>query len=115
MSFKSLKKQNDFQNVFNRGNVFGNKVFAFYFVKNQMEENRIGIIVSKKVSKKAVVRNRLRRQIREAYRLNEEQFVKGYDFILIGKQSLLDIGYTEIEKSLKHLFYKKNLMRHKNG
>ena len=94
MSFKSLKKQNDFQNVFNRGNVFGNKVFAFYFVKNGIEENRIGIIVSKKVSKKAVVRNRLRRQIREAYRLNEEQFVSGYDFILIGKQSLLDAGYS---------------------
>ncbi|WKY44515.1 ribonuclease P protein component [Eubacteriaceae bacterium ES2] len=115
MQLLSLKKQNDFNNVFNRGNVFGNKAFAFYFVKNGLEENRIGIIVSKKVSKKAVVRNRLRRQIREAYRLNHEQFVKGYDLILIGKQSLLDTGYTEIEKSLKHLFYKKNLMRQKNG
>ena len=111
MSFKSLKKQNDFKNVFNKGSVFGNKTFAFYFMKNELEENRIGIIISKKISKKAVVRNRLRRQIREAYRLNQELFKEGYDIILIGKQSLVNAAYTEIEKSLKHLFYKKNLMR----
>ncbi|WKY47750.1 ribonuclease P protein component [Eubacteriaceae bacterium ES3] len=115
MKLTSLKKQNDFKNVFNKGSVFGNKAFAFYFLKNGLEENRIGIIVSKKISKKAVVRNRLRRQIREAYRLNQELFFNGYDIIIIGKQALLNTEYTEIEKSLKHLFYKKNLMRKKNG
>ncbi len=113
MKINSLKKENDFKNVFNHGDVFGNRTFVMYFLKNKLEVNRIGIIVSKKISKKAVVRNKIRRQIKEAYRLNEEKITSGYDIILIAREAIKTIDYQKIEKSLMHLFYKKNLLREK--
>lgn len=115
MKINSLKNQNDFKKVFNKGEVFGNRTFVMYFLKNKRGKNRIGIIVSKKISKKAVVRNKIRRQIKEAYRLNEEKLIRGYDIILIAKESIKKTDYQKIEKSLMHLFYKKNLLREKNG
>ncbi len=111
VKIESLSKENEFKRVFKAGDVFGNRVFVFYFLKNNKKENRLGIIVSKKVSKKAVVRNKVKRRIKEAYRHNEDSFTKGYDIILIAKGSIKDVPFSSLEKSLKHLFYKKNLMR----
>lgn len=111
MKINSLKKQNEFNRVFTTGDVFGNKTFVMYYLKNMMETNRLGIVVSKKISKKAVVRNKIKRRIKEAYRLNEDSFLLGYDFIIIAKGSCAEEKYSHLEKSLKHLFYKKNLMR----
>lgn len=115
MKMNSLKKENDFKNVFKKGEVFGNRTFVMYFLKNTFEKNRIGIIVSKKISKKAVVRNKIRRQMKEAYRLNEKNILTGYDIILIARESIKKTDYQKIEKSLMHLFYKKNLLKEKNG
>lgn len=111
VKINSLKKENEFKRVFKIGDVFGNKAFVIYYLKNEETENRLGIIVSKKVSKKAVVRNKIKRRIKEAYRHNEDSFSKGYDIILIAKESITQVPFSSLEKSLKHLFYKKNLMR----
>ena len=75
---ESLKKSKDFQLVYKSGNSFANKYLVMYKMKNDMEENRLGISVSKKVGN-SVVRHRITRLIRESYRLNEEKFEKGYD------------------------------------
>lgn len=107
----TLKKQKDFNKVYQKGKVFGNRNFVLYYLKNGKDTNRLGIIVSKKVSNRAVIRNRIRRQLKEAYRLNENQFAMGYDLIVISKASCIDEKYLVIEKSLKHLFYKEHLMR----
>ncbi len=115
MKINSLKKENDFKKVFSQGEVFGNRTFVMYFIKNRSADNRLGIIVSKKISKKAVVRNKIRRRIKEAYRLNEDKIASGYDVILIARESIKTTDYRTIEKSLLHLFYKKNLLRKKNG
>lgn len=111
VKINSLKKQNDFNRVFKKGEVFGNKTFVIYYLKNSEEINRLGIIVSKKVSKKSVIRNKIRRRIKEAYRFNEDSFLTGYDLIIIAKGSSEEEKYSDLEKSLKHLFYKKHLMR----
>jgi ribonuclease P protein component len=111
IKIESLKKENDFKQVFNKGDVFGNKVFVMYYLKNGSEINRLGIIVSKKVSKKSVVRNKVKRRIKEAFCHNEHSFLKGYDIILIAKEAIIEVPFCSLEKSLKHLFYKKNLMR----
>lgn len=107
----TLKKQKDFQNVYRKGKVFGNRHLVLYFIRNGKDTNRLGVIVSKKVSNRAVVRNKIRRQLKEAYRLNAEQFQSGYDIIVIAKAACKDEYFSVIEKSMKHLFYKKHLMR----
>lgn len=111
MAIETLKKQKDFQHVYQKGKVFGNRNLVLYYIENGKGTNRLGVIVSKKVSNRAVVRNRIRRQLKEAYRKNEARYAVGYDLILIAKATCIDERFGVIEKSLNHLFYKKKLMR----
>ncbi|MDD2414415.1 MAG: ribonuclease P protein component [Eubacteriaceae bacterium] len=106
MALISLKGEKDFNNVFQHGQKFGNRHFQFYYVKNRKDTNRLGIIVSKKVSKNAVVRNKIRRRIRESFRINGCCFKLGYDLIIIAKKRCVQASYQELNQSLKHLFYK---------
>ena len=106
---ESLKKRKDFQKVYNKGKSFANKYLVMYKLSNHMESNRLGISVSKKVGN-SVVRHRLTRLIRESYRLNEEQFEKGYDYVVIARPSAKGISYFDMEKSLLHI---KNLHNRK--
>ena len=49
-------------------------------IRDSLKENRVGITVGKKLGK-AVTRNRVRRRLREIYRLHESQFLPGYDLV----------------------------------
>ena len=73
-----------------------------YILKNETNENRLGISVSKKVGT-SVVRHRLTRLIRESYRLNEEKFITGIDIVIIARIGAKDIDYVTMEKAIKHL------------
>ena len=59
----SLKKNKDFQNVYRKGKSYANKYFVMYVLKNNTEENRIGISVSKKVGN-SVIRHHITRLVR---------------------------------------------------
>jgi len=58
-----LRKNSDFQRLYKSGKRFASANLAFYFVPSNMEYSQIGFVVSKKVSKRAVVRNTLRRRV----------------------------------------------------
>ena len=79
---QSLKKNRDFQNVYKKGTSFANSYLVMYILENGLQENRIGISVSKKVGN-SVVRHHLTRLIRESYRLSEEHFRCGIDIVVI--------------------------------
>ena len=99
---QSLKKNRDFQNVYKKGTSFANSYLVMYILENGLQENRIGISVSKKVGN-SVVRHHLTRLIRESYRLSEEHFRCGYDIVVIVRTSAKEKGYHEIESALIHL------------
>ena len=99
---ESLKKNRDFQVVYKKGKSFGNKYLVMYVLPNELGKNRIGILVSKKVGN-SIVRHHLTRLIRESYRLHEEQFLCGYDVIVIARTTAKDRSYHEIESALIHL------------
>lgn len=73
-----------------------------YALQNARTRNRLGISVSKKVGN-SVIRHRLTRLVRESYRLNEELFKKGYDFVVIVRPEAKEKSYREIESALLHL------------
>jgi len=73
-----------------------------YVYKNDYEENRIGISVSKKVGN-SVVRHRLTRLIRESYRLNKSMFNSGLDIVIIARIGAKEKVYKEIESAFMHL------------
>lgn len=98
----SIKKKRDFLNVYHQGKSYANKYLVMYVLKNNSGENRFGITVSKKVGN-SVVRHRVTRLIRESIRLNLEQFEKGFDIVLIARNTAKGRGYFEIESAVKHL------------
>lgn len=102
----TLKKNNEFQNVFLKGKWYSSKYLVIYVVKNSDNFNKVGIAVGKKVAK-SVKRNRIRRVIREAYRLNENNIMQGNDIVIVWRNKIeekdvkLDIIQSDLLKCLK--------------
>lgn len=107
---ESLKKNKDFQFVYQNGESKGNKYLVMYKLPNGTERNRLGISVSKKVGN-SVVRHHLTRLIRESYRLNEHRFDGGLDMIVIARPSAKECSFFEIESALLHLSRKHHIIR----
>ena len=99
---ESLKKNQDFKNVYRRGKSYANKYLVMYVLPNQTEGNRLGISVSKKVGN-SVIRHHLTRLIRESYRLHEEMFNSVLDIVVVARSTARDISYHEVESALLHL------------
>ena len=99
---ESLKKNKDFQLVYKKGKSYANKYLVMYILENNLNENRIGISVSKKVGN-SVVRHRFTRIIREIYRLQESRFQRGLDIVVVCRASAKDKGYKDMESALIHL------------
>ena len=99
---ESLKKNSDFQNVYQRGKSYANRYLVMYILKNGTDKNRLGISVSKKVGN-SVVRHHLTRLIREVYRLHEETFNNGLDVVIIVRVTAKNISYHEMESAVVHL------------
>lgn len=99
---ESLKKSKDFQNVYNKGNSYANRLLVMYVLENHTDKNRLGISVSKKVGN-SVIRHHLTRLIREGYRLQEDMFNSGLDIVVVARSTAKDISYHEVESALLHL------------
>ena len=106
---QGLRKDADFRKVYRHGKSIANRYLVMYTFKNKSDSNRVGISVSKKVGK-ANVRNKVRRRIKESYRLNiDGNIKKGYDIVFIARVSASDVDYKDIESAMKHLVKKANL------
>ena len=99
---ESLKKNRDFQNVYNNGKSYANKYLVMYVLENNLNKNRIGISVSKKVGN-SVIRHHITRLVRESYRLQEDVFNSSLDIVVIARGTAREVGYKEIESALLHL------------
>ncbi len=99
---ESLKKNEEFRKVYNKGKSCANRYLVMYLLKMDGPQNRLGISVSKKVGN-SVVRHRITRLIRECYRLHENEFQKGYWIVVIARNAAKGIDYQKMEKALLHL------------
>ncbi|MCR6545645.1 ribonuclease P protein component [Dehalobacterium formicoaceticum] len=100
-----LKSPKDFRLTYKKGKSLVNPYLVLYFRKNQKNTYRIGFSVSKKVGK-AVIRNRVKRKLREICRLNEKLFSIGYDYIFVVRVRSKDASYHKLEKNLLDLIHK---------
>ena len=98
----SLKNNRDFVNVYTSGRSYANKSLVIYTLKNASDRNRLGISVSKKVGN-SVVRHRLKRLIKESYRLHEKMFNSGLDIVVIARKGSDACDFAGIESALLHL------------
>ena len=102
-----LKKNIDFQRVYKKRNITGNRNIIAFYKKNNLDNKRLGFTITKKVGN-AVTRNRLKRQFKDIYYNNFNLLKDGYDYVFVIKKSCLDISYKELEASFRHICRKLN-------
>ncbi|MDD9270854.1 ribonuclease P protein component [Paenibacillus sp. GCM10023248] len=106
-----LAKREDFNKIYRYGKSMANHQFVLYYLPQpKLDHFRLGISVSKKVGN-AVVRNRLRRMIKEIVRLKKENMAPHYDYILLVRKPAADMEYVELEKSIWHVVRKASLLK----
>ncbi|MGH1426937.1 MAG: ribonuclease P protein component [Arenicella sp.] len=103
-SFRLLKPS-EFQTVYKHGQWASNRELSINVVKHSKPSSRLGITVSKKVSKRAVDRNRIKRHIREWYRKNKHR-CHNFDIVLTAKPAIQQKTMAEIQLSLEDIWRK---------
>lgn len=104
----SLKKNSDFRRLYSKGKSAVNPYTVVYCRRNRDGVNRVGFTVSAKLGH-AVVRNRIRRQLREIYRLNSSSLKQGYDIIIVARSRCVGAQYGKIESAVLDAFSKLSL------
>ena len=101
---QSLKLNRDFRRVY-KGASFAGGYTVVYARKNRAEYNRLGLTVSKSAGN-AVVRNRLKRLMRESYRLMEDGIKTGYDIVIVARNRAADKKMQDIKKDISYSLHK---------
>lgn len=97
-----VTKNQDFSKIIQNRKYMKNNLFAIYYKENNLENVRFGISVSKKIGN-AVVRNKIKRQMKNIIDKNKNLFKKEIDYIIIIRRGILDCNFHEIEDSLINL------------
>ncbi|MCL5981480.1 MAG: ribonuclease P protein component [Firmicutes bacterium] len=97
---KRLRKNWQFKQVFGQGRSAATREIVFYFLANNLGFNRTGFVTSKKLGV-AVVRNRVKRVMREAYRTWEGQLPKGFDMVFVARPAAVGRDFQRIVAEMK--------------
>ncbi|MEG2657916.1 MAG: ribonuclease P protein component, partial [Clostridiales bacterium] len=97
-----LKKRKDFTKTYKKGRSVNGKSIILCYRRTTKPCFRIGFTVSKKVGN-AVVRNKVRRRLKEIVRLNQECFANNYDYIFIARSIAKKTSYLDLEKEMLSL------------
>ena len=106
---KALKLNHIFRRLYATSG-HANSCLVLYARKNNTDTNRVGITVSKKLGK-AVVRNRIRRRVREVYRLNESRFAPGWDIVVVARSRCLTASFEKLTQSYLALAEKAGILQ----
>lgn len=96
-----IKSSREYTEIINTNKSKRNKYFSIYYRKNN-NGNRYGITVPKKTGT-AVVRNKIKRRIKNIIDNNKNTIQNSYDYVIIVKKGIVDLTYFEIEKELLKL------------
>lgn len=104
----ALKLNHIFRRLYKTKGV-ANSHIVLYARPNHSDRNRVGITVSKKLGG-AVVRNRIRRRLREVYRLNEDAFKPGFDIVVVARSKSVDAPFPTLVKAYLSLAEKAGIL-----
>jgi ribonuclease P protein component len=99
-----LRRKEDINNVFKRGGIAAGNFIFLRFTKNDLSANRFALVVSSKISKKAVSRNKIKRQLREVIQGVVINAGKGFDFVVIARPTIVDKKFKDIKKETDEIF-----------
>ena len=109
MKFSSALKLNHIFRKLYSSTAHANSYLVLYARKNRTATNRVGITVSKKLGH-AVVRNRVRRRLREVYRLNETRFQPGWDIVVVARTKAISCDFAALTRAYLALAEKAGIL-----
>ena len=104
----SLKLNHIFRRLYSTTG-YANSYLVLYARKNHSAANRVGITVGKKLGH-AVLRNRIRRRLREIYRLEEARFAPGWDIVVVARSRCLKAPFTKLTQAYLSLAEKAGIL-----
>lgn len=106
----TLKKNSEFRRLYSKGSSAATPYVVVYCRRNREYVNRLGYTVSTKLGH-AVARNRVRRRLREIYRLNSPALRQGYDIVVVARSRCVGAEYVQLERAFMKACAKLGLLR----
>lgn len=106
----TLKQNSDFRRLYAKGKSSANRFLAVYCRRNGRGANRMGYTVSSKLGG-AVVRNRVRRRLREVARLNAPGMKTGWDIVVVARTRAVEATYAELDRAYREACAALDLLR----
>ena len=110
MKFSSALKLNHIFRRLYATSGHANGYLVLYARRNSMNTNRVGVTVGKKLGH-AVVRNRVRRRLREVYRLNESRFTPGWDIVVVARSRCISADFGKLTQAYLSLAEKAGILQ----
>lgn len=102
-----IKESKDFEKIIHKGQFIKNRYYILYYLKNDNNEYyRFGISVGKKISNRAVIRNKLKRRLKTIIDNHKNFYQNNQDYIIIMKRSCLEASFAELENNFVDLINK---------
>ncbi|MCP6719293.1 MAG: ribonuclease P protein component [Patescibacteria group bacterium] len=105
-----LRKKKDIEKVLRKGKSFKQDFLILKVNRGELKQVRFGFVVSKKVSKKAVIRNKIKRRLREIMKSKIDELKKGLDIILIVLPKTETKDFLEIKEVVEKLLKKSKIL-----
>ena len=97
----TVKENYEFRRIYRKGRSAVSPCMVVYCQKNRQGRSRLGVTVSTKLGH-AVVRNRVRRRLREIYRLNAPRLLQGYDLVIVARSRAVGCAYRKLDAAFLH-------------
>jgi ribonuclease P protein component len=105
-----LRKTKDFEKVFKKGKAYKEDFLFIKIIENDLEESRFGFVVSKKFSKKALDRNKIKRQLRGLIKLKLSNVKKGLDVIILVIPGSKKQDFSQLSKTIDKIFQRAEIV-----
>ena len=106
----TLKKNYEFRRLYSKGKSAVTPYMVVYCMRSSRETRRVGYTVSTKLGK-AVTRNKIRRRLREIYRLSSPRLVDGVDMVIVARAKCVGAEYSKMEKAFLRACTELKLLR----
>lgn len=105
-----MKNNYEFRRLYSKGKFASSPVMAVYVRRNKTAGNKLGFTVSTKLGN-AVQRNRIRRRLREIYRLHEQELLPGRDIVVVGRNNIREADYALLETDFLRICDRLDIIR----